>query len=337
MPTPCMGLCGHSDMSARFDSCSDCARVEVMEGVLSCNGCRATFAIGDGVPRLAAPESADDTRPRTALSFGYLWAHSPQDTDVHQTVPYHFSKMERGLSLSPPGGLVLDAGCGDGIDLANHGRRGGVEAIGIELSKGGCLASYARTRRLARAHVVQADICRLPFVDGTFDLAYSYGVLHHLGMPGRGLREIVRVAKPGAQVLGYLYEDFSERSGVLRLLLKATSTVRLCTTRLPLGLLYALCRFGSPIVFMFFTLPAILGRRLPGLAPLSRSLPFRHGTSPFSLTGDLYDRFSAPVEWRYSRAGSVAFFAGAGLERVAVAAERGWMVSGVKPGKRLQG
>lgn len=305
--------------------------VEVMEGVLVCRDCAATYAVSGGVPRLHAIASSDDTRPRTASSFGYLWAQSTPGVDVNSSKGYHFAKMEKSLSLDPPRGLVLDAGCGDGIDLASQARREGVEAIGVELSDGGARTSYARVRDLARAHVVQADLCRLPFADDTFDLAYSYGVLHHLGLPERGLREVVRVAKPGGRVVAYLYEDFGERSALLRWALKAANTARAFTTRLPHRLLFALCRIGSPVVFTMFTLPAIVGRRFATLEPLAASLPFRHGTGPFSLVGDLYDRFSAPVEYRYSREGAAAFFARSGLERVKVAAERGWMVAGTKP------
>lgn len=304
---------------------------EVMEGVLACRGCGATYAVRDGVPRLHAVASLDRTRPRTASSFGYLWAHSVPGAEVYDTTSYHYAKMERSLSLKPPRGLVLDAGCGDGIDVANQAQRHDVEVIGVELSDGGCRTAYARTRHLPRAHLVQADICRLPFADSTFDLAYSYGVLHHVGVPERGLREVARVAKPGDQVVAYLYEDFAERTVLLRWSLKVANAMRRITTRLPNRLLYGVCKFGSPVVFALFTIPAMLGRRVRVLAPLAAAIPFRHGTTPFSLVGDLYDRFSAPVEFRYSRAGAAAFFACAGLEQVKVTPERGWMVSGIKP------
>jgi SAM-dependent methyltransferase len=306
---------------------------EVMTGDLGCRGCGAHFAIRDGVPRMHALASSDPTRSRTAASFGYLWAQSVPGGEVYDSKTYHFAKIERSLSLAPPKGLVLDAGCGDGIDLANQALRDGVEAIGVELSDGGCRTSFARTRHLARAHVVQADLCRLPFADGTFDFAYSYGVLHHLGVPERGLREVIRVAKPGARVAAYLYEDFSERSAFLRWSLRAANTARAFTTRMPNRVLFNLCRVASPFVFTLFTLPALLGRRVSVLAPLAENLPFRHGTGPFSLVGDLYDRFSAPVEFRYSRKTSSAFFSEAGLERVVVAPERGWMVAGTKPSR----
>jgi SAM-dependent methyltransferase len=280
---------------------------------------------------MTEPISADATRKRTAESFGYLWAKSSPGSEVYDTGSYHFSKMERSLPLGRPEGLVLDAGCGDGIDLAIQAQRDGVEAVGVELSDGGCASAYLRTRELPRGHVVQADLCRLPFADGTFDFAYSYGVLHHLGVPENGLREIVRVARPRAHVAAYLYEDFSERSALLRWALAIANTARRWTTHLPARVLYNLCRVAAPVVFALFTVPARLGRRIPLLAPVADSVPFRHGTGPFSLVGDLYDRFSAPVEFRYGRKTATAFFANAGLRDIAVAFERGWMISGTKP------
>jgi SAM-dependent methyltransferase len=316
---------------SNVETAESAAGLEVMEGMLECTRCSAAYAVSAGVPRMREDASPDDTRPRTAASFGHLWGRSTPGTEVYDVTSYHFAKMERSLSLEPPKGLVLDAGCGDGIDLANQASRDGVEAVGVELSDGGCATSYLRARDLAHVHVVQADLCRLPFADNTFDFIYSYGVLHHLGYPENGLTEVVRVARPGAQVAAYLYEDFSERPALLRWALKAANTARTLTTQMPNRLLYNLCRIASPFVFAAFTVPSLLGKRVPMLAQLAEGLPFRHGTGPFSLVGDLYDRFSAPVEFRYSRRSSARFFSAAGLERIKVAFERGWMVIGTKP------
>jgi ubiquinone/menaquinone biosynthesis C-methylase UbiE/uncharacterized protein YbaR (Trm112 family) len=304
---------------------------EIVDGTLICSRCGVQFAVTEGIPRLHLIGSSDQTRPRTAASFGYLWAKSVPGEEVYESKAYHYAKMEQSLGLPPPHGLVLDAGCGDGIDLTNQARRTEVEVIGVELSDGGCRTSYERARTVPRAHVVQADLCRLPFTDATFDFAYSYGVLHHIGAPARGLGEVVRVAKPGARIAAYLYEDFSERSGFLRWSLAAANTLRTITTQMPNRALYNLCRLASPFVYVLFTVPAALGRRVHVLAPLANSVPFRHGSGPFSLVGDLYDRFSAPVEFRYSRKSARAFFLDAGLERVTIADERGWMVAGTKP------
>jgi SAM-dependent methyltransferase len=239
--------------------------------------------------------------------------------------------MAAALRLEAPRGLILDAGCGDGIDLANQARREDVEIVGVDISRGGTQTSFRRTASLPNAHVVQADLRRLPFDAEQFDLSYSYGVLHHLAPPEAGLAEIVRVVKPGGRVVVYLYEDFSERSLFWRWLLAVANLPRVLTTRLPHGLLFRLCQAASPFVYLLFTVPSRIAARVPGLASMGASFPFRHGTHPFSLAGDLYDRFSAPIERRYGRQGAIGLLRGAGLEHVAIAFERGWMVTGLKP------
>jgi ubiquinone/menaquinone biosynthesis C-methylase UbiE len=45
-----------------------------------------------------------------------------------------------------------------------------------------------------------ADAYALPSTDGTFDVVHCHQVLHHLGDPVAGLREMARVARPGGLV-----------------------------------------------------------------------------------------------------------------------------------------
>lgn len=183
--------------------------------------------------------------------------------------------------------------------------------------------------------MVQADLCALPFNDSSFDFVYSYGVLHHLPSPKDGLQELVRAVKPGAQVVAYLYEDFRERGIIWRWLLTATSQLRRVTSRLSHRVLYGLCKVASPVIYLLFTIPFLILHRIPGLGSLAAGFPFRHATGPFSLAGDLYDRFSSPIEWRYSQAEVLALFQDAGLHDVIVTRDRGWMVAGIKPVPQL--
>ena len=263
---------------------------------------------------------------RTAVRFGCLWSHSDPDEDSEPGRPYHFEKMAAALGLEVPRGLVMDAGCGDGVDLSGHADRPGVESIGVELSDGGCEASAARVRDHGNAHVVQADLRALPFADGTFDRVYSYGVLHHVVSPPSAAAELARVSCEGAQVAIYLYEDFGERALGWRVALRLVNSTRALTTRLPPRLLFALCRFGAPIVYLLFTVPHLVLRYVPGLRRFANGLPFRHG-GPINLAGDLYDRFSAPIEFRYSRRTSAELLSATGLTVTKVAYERGWMVA----------
>ncbi|HVA65166.1 MAG TPA: class I SAM-dependent methyltransferase, partial [Terriglobales bacterium] len=52
-----------------------------------------------------------------------------------------------------------------------------------------------------RCAALLADACRLPFADGSFDLVVCMEVFEHIAEPEAMLREIARVAAPGAHWL----------------------------------------------------------------------------------------------------------------------------------------
>ena len=149
------------------------------------------------------------------------------------------------------------------------------------------------------------------------------------------MRELARVARTDATVAIYVYEDFATRAAALRVGLRIVNSVRGITTRMPPRMLFALCRLASPLVFATCAVPYQLFRNAPGIGAVARGLPFRHGKTPFGLTGDLFDRFSAPIELRFSRAGTAALLEGAGLEDVRIGYERGWVGAATKRKVRL--
>jgi SAM-dependent methyltransferase len=84
----------------------------------------------------------------------------------------------------PEGKLVLDAGCGLSQPLKWGAVFGSAEIIGVDLSHA-VDAAYRNARALPNAHVVQADISAVPFVE-QFDYILSVGVLHHMQSPQEG-------------------------------------------------------------------------------------------------------------------------------------------------------
>jgi SAM-dependent methyltransferase len=265
------------------------------------------FPIEGGAPRFV------NNQTDTARNFGYMWGRQTASARSPDRVrPYHLHSMLQALEASPLQGLVMDAGCGEGLDLAMAALDPSIEVVGVELSSGGVATSLARTRGMENAHVVQGDLQHLPMADSIFDAAYSYGVVHHTQDPARAVVEIARTLKPGGWFLMYVYEDFC-------LALTIANSPRFITTRMPPPALMALCRALSPVVFALCTWPS---RRFSWAS----RFPYRHGTGVWSLSGDLYDRFSAPIEKRFSREGATSLVSRAGLEVVRVAQRRGWMV-----------
>jgi ubiquinone/menaquinone biosynthesis C-methylase UbiE len=103
------------------------------------------------------------------------------------------------------GAQVLEIGSGIGADFVQF-RKAGARAVGIDLS----ICSLALARRNAEISQVvpalaNADAESLPFPDQTFDLVYSWGVLHHTPDTERAVREVHRVLKQGAECRVMLY------------------------------------------------------------------------------------------------------------------------------------
>jgi SAM-dependent methyltransferase len=94
------------------------------------------------------------------------------------------------------GTRLLDAGCGAGLALVLAANRGGTVA-GFDASEG--LLRVARGR-LPEADLRQGDLEELPWPDGSFDAITAFNSVQYAADPVAALREIKRVATPGAPV-----------------------------------------------------------------------------------------------------------------------------------------
>jgi SAM-dependent methyltransferase len=99
----------------------------------------------------------------------------------------------------PPGGRLLEVGCGRGIGLvplAHHARPATLCGLDID----GELLEHA-TVRLAETGVEATlrlgDIRALPFDDGSVDVVVDFGTCYHVARPQAALSEIERVLAPG--------------------------------------------------------------------------------------------------------------------------------------------
>jgi ubiquinone/menaquinone biosynthesis C-methylase UbiE len=92
---------------------------------------------------------------------------------------------------------VLDAGCGTGALLDRLESRPGAEVYGLDFSG----QALAYTRQRGHLHLVQADLTKLPFPDGTFDVITALDVVEHIREDEGALREVNRVLRPGGVLL----------------------------------------------------------------------------------------------------------------------------------------
>ncbi|MBM3732642.1 MAG: class I SAM-dependent methyltransferase [Acidimicrobiia bacterium] len=188
---------------------------------------------------------------------------------------------------------VLEVGCGVGTD-GRFLSEGGVDYQAVDLS--------FQSLKLAQEHFrlcdlpgrfVNADATRLPFAYHTFDVVYSFGVLHHVPDTPAACREVVRILKPGGMVRVMLYGRHSYHYYFV------------------LGVVY-------PLIWLMLRLPgadaiARLGpRKLRDVFAVCR----QHGLSPKRLLDVSTDTSTAgqdnynPHSSFYSKSDAMALFAG---------------------------
>jgi len=100
---------------------------------------------------------------------------------------------------------VLEIGVGAGTDFTQWVHNG-ARATGVDLTEAGIALARERLDLLGLdAELRQADAENLPFPDASFDIVYSYGVLHHTPNTKRAIAEVHRVLRPGGTALIMIY------------------------------------------------------------------------------------------------------------------------------------
>lgn len=197
-----------------------------------------------------------------------------------------------------PDRVVLDAGCGAGrwaVQVQHRGAR----VIAVDLGFSIEVASR-NTQASARVACVQADVCRLPVADGSVDLAYSLGVLHHIERTEVGLREVARTVRPGGQCLVYLYRALEVDPWPHRVAFRAVDAVRKITSTLPQDVLVPLTTLIAAVVYLPLARISLVLRTI-GLARVAAALPlsFYADLSFRTMRNDSLDRFGTRIEKRF--------------------------------------
>lgn len=107
------------------------------------------------------------------------------------------------------GKRVLEIGVGLGADHQQFAE-GGALCTGVDLTARAVGHTHERFRELGLISDLRVgDAESLPFADGTFDLVYSWGVLHHSPDTALAVSEVLRVLCPGGLAKVMIYHKHS--------------------------------------------------------------------------------------------------------------------------------
>ncbi|MGP8206100.1 MAG: methyltransferase domain-containing protein [Acidimicrobiales bacterium] len=132
------------------------------------------------------------------MSGGYLMDDAREAGRLTAKVDPEKWVTEELAGYLSAGARVLEVGCGP-MHLTSAVKRAGVAvACGVDVSRARLQAIGGP--RVAGLVGVQAPAERLPFADGSFDVAYARFLLQYLEDPAAAVAEMCRVTSPGGTV-----------------------------------------------------------------------------------------------------------------------------------------
>lgn len=121
---------------------------------------------------------------------------------------YLFKKasLDRANRVHGTASLVLEVGCGTGAILSQLPTHISLHGLDIDQT-----ALHRCRVHVPAASLVQGDALQLTYSNQVFDIVYCHFLLLWVGDPLQALREMKRVAKPGAHVIAFAEPDYTAR------------------------------------------------------------------------------------------------------------------------------
>lgn len=128
--------------------------------------------------------------------------HVAPDWDQLQSMFFSTAVREKALALAniKKGQLAADVGTGSGYVTTGLLEKG-LKVIAVDQSD--AMLDVMREKFSGNQNVEfrKGDVLQLPIKDNTVDYVFANMVLHHLTQPLAGLREMVRILKPGGKLV----------------------------------------------------------------------------------------------------------------------------------------
>jgi len=125
----------------------------------------------------------------------------------YELEPYihDFAKFQEGKNKD-----VLEIGVGMGTDHAEWAKSSPKSLTGVDLTPRAIEHTKKRFALFGlTSDIREADAEQLPFDDNSFDLVYSWGVLHHSPNTPQAVKQVFRVLRPGGVTRIMIYHKYS--------------------------------------------------------------------------------------------------------------------------------
>jgi ubiquinone/menaquinone biosynthesis C-methylase UbiE len=166
---------------------------------------------------LSTPQKEDVRNFWNADPCGTRYLEGKEDFEAHARARYSLEPFifDFAQFKSARGLRVLEIGVGMGADYLEW-LKAGANATGVDLSATSIERSRLRCQQAGyQPDLRVADGEQLPFPDNSFDVVYSYGVMHHSPNTEQCVREAWRVLKPGGRARIMIYHHPSITGAML--------------------------------------------------------------------------------------------------------------------------
>jgi SAM-dependent methyltransferase len=252
--------------------------------------------------------------------FGYEWQR-------YSEILPEYEEQFRGWTghLAPEdwrGKSFLDVGCGTGRNSywpMTYGATGG-KAIDVDQAS---LAVARRNLRHFPAVAVEEKSAYEIGESNAYDIVFSIGVIHHLQCPDRALAAMARAAKPGGEVLIWVY-GYENNEWIVRFFDPLRKAL---LSRLPIRLLHHLSLYPTAGLWVALR----LGVGHISYLRLLRRLQFAH------VRSIVFDQMLPKIAHYWPRATVESLLDQAGLINVRLkwVNDMSWSAIGTKPAEPL--
>ena len=254
--------------------------------------------------------------PDTIKSFGDEWSRFNQDKltkDEHYNLFNSYFHIFPWESL-PKGAKGFDMGCGSGRWAILVAPKVGhltcidpsVEAINVAKKK---------LLGLGNIDFLNVGTSGSPLPPGSQDFGYSLGVLHHIPNTFAALKDCVRMLKPGAPFLLYLYYNFDNRSKWYVITWKISDKLRYFISKMPSNIKAIITNFIAIFVYYPLARFSLFAEKI-GFKVNNWLLSSYRKTSFYTMKTDSRDRFGTPLEKRFTRLQIMEMMESAGLKDI---------------------
>jgi SAM-dependent methyltransferase len=260
---------------------------------------------GDTREQLGSPER-----------FGHSWNIFSEILPVHEE---QFLRWTSGMEKDDwSGKRFLDVGCGIGRNSYWPLTYGAESCLSIDIDDRTLAAARENLSGYENAVVENRSAYEIN-EDGSFDVAFSIGVIHHLDDQPAAVKQMSMAVRPGGTVLVWLY-GYENNEWLLKFF---DPVRRFLFSKMPLSFVYALSWPATAMLWLVLKLG--IGRT--EYMRLIRTFSFRH------LRAIVYDHMIPKIAKYYREEEAIELLRGAGLTNVRAhwVNEMSWTVIGEKP------